>query len=251
MEKCRSIIIEDEQDNRENLRLMLQNYCPAVEVIGEASNVTEGLKLIRETKPALVFLDVEMPDGTGFDLLRSLPGFEFNVIFVTAYSGYAIKAIKFNALDYVLKPIDISELCQAVDKVAYKQSADDSMLKLTNLLANMKVSELQSRRIALASAESLQMVEIRKIMRLQGENNYTRFFIHGSSPILVSKTIKEYATMLEDYNFFRVHQSHVVNLNFVSTFIKADGGYIVMQDGEEIGVARNRKAELLEILYSS
>lgn len=248
MEKYRAIIVEDEPDNRQNLRLMLQNYCPQVNIIGEAANVAEGLDLIQKVAPTLVFLDVEMPDGTGFDLLRQLPGFDFSVIFVTAYSNYAIKAIKFNALDYVLKPIDITELIQAVDKVGYKRSADDSMLKLKNLLSNMSLTDLQSRRIALASAESLQMVEIRKIMRLQGENNYTRFFIHEASPVLVSKTIKEYAKMLEEYNFFRVHQSHVVNLNYVSTFVKSDGGYLVMTDGAEIGVARNRKADLLAVL---
>lgn len=250
METYRSIIVEDEQDNRMNLRFMLQNECPNVEIVGEAGGVAEGLKLIREVNPDLVFLDVEMPDGTGFDLLKSIPGFKFHVIFVTAYSNYAIKAIKFNAMDYILKPIDISELVQAVDKIGYKKTADESMAKLQNLLSNLEVADAQSRRLALASTESLQMVEVRNIIRLQGENNYTRFYIKGSSPILVSKTIKEYANMLEEYNFFRVHQSHVVNLNYVSSYIKADGGSLIMSDGSEVGVSRSKKAELLERLQS-
>lgn len=217
MEKFRSLIIEDEPDNRENLRLMLKNYCPGIEVVGEAGNVAEGLTEIIRIKPDLVFLDVEMPDGTGFDLLRSIPGFNFHVIFVTAYSNYAIKAIKFNAMDYILKPIDIAELIQAVGKVSQKKVADESMSKLQNLLANMDISDPQSKRIALPSADALQMVEISNIIRLGGENNYTRFYLKNNKPILVSKTLKDYVSLLEDYGFFRVHQSHLVNLKCVKS----------------------------------
>lgn len=248
MEIFKSIIVEDEPDNRRNLRLMLENYCPQVEVIGEAANVQEGIQEIRRQQPDLVFLDVEMPDGTGFDLLQAVPGMDFRVIFVTAYSHYAIKAIKFNAMDYILKPIDITELCQAVDKVTQDQQKDDSLSRIRNMLSNFQNSDYQSRRIPLASADALKMVEIRNIVRLQGENNYTRFFLKDESPILVSKTIKEFVELLEPYQFMRVHQSHVVNLNYVSSFVKSDGGYLVMEDGSEVGVSRNRKADLLEKL---
>lgn len=245
----RSLIIEDEQDNRENLRLLLQNYCPDVEVVGEGINVQSGLEAIRKHKPELVFLDVEMPDGTGFDLLRSLPKLEFEVIFVTAYSHYAIRAIKFNALDYILKPIDISELSEAVEKATRQAEQQDSMLKIQNLLSNLHTREVQNRRLPLASAESLRLVELKDIIRLQGENNYTRFYLTEGPPLLVSRTLKEYATQLEESDFLRVHQSHVVNVNHITSFVKSEGGYLVMRDGSQVGIARNRKQMVLERLY--
>lgn len=249
MKTIKSIIIEDEPDNRLNLRVMLQNYCPHVEVIAEAENVETGIQMIRQHRPELVFLDVEMPDGTGFDLLAKIGAFDFHVIFVTAYSQYAIKAIKFNALDYILKPIDISELGKAVDKAANNMDKSDSMNRIQNLLSNMQQRDLQSRRIPLASADSLRMVELSQIVRLQGENNYTRFFFTDKTSMLVSKTLKEYVEMLEPCDFMRVHQSHLVNLSYVQSFIKTDGGYLLMEDGSEVGVSRAKKQALLERLY--
>ncbi|MCB9232012.1 MAG: response regulator transcription factor [Bacteroidia bacterium] len=249
MQKIRSIIVEDEQDNRLNLKVMLQSYCPNIEVVAEAENVAEGLKTIRQYQPELVFLDVEMPDGSGFDLLARVGKPDFRVIFVTAYSQYAIKAIKFNAMDYILKPIDISELCLAVDKVSHNMKNNDSIELIQNLLGNIQHRDLQSRRIPLASADSLRMVELSQVVRLQGENNYTRFFLADGTNILVSKTLKDYDSMLESNDFIRVHQSHIVNLSFVKSFIKTDGGYLVMEDGSEVGVSRAKKQDLLDRLY--
>jgi two-component system, LytTR family, response regulator len=248
MEKVRCVLIEDEPDNRQNLRLLLGTYCPQLEIVGEAGSVEEGLITIRQARPELIFLDVELQDGTGFDLLMGLQGMDVNVIFVTAYTHYAIKAIKFNAVDYIMKPIDIHELCQAVDKASRKTEAKDSLLKIRNLITNLGTTDSSSKRIALASVDSLKMVEVRNIIRLEGENNYTRFYFKSESPMLVSKTIKEYEGMLQDFDFFRVHQSHLVNMAFVASYMKGEGGYLVMTDGAQVAVSRHRKPELIERL---
>ncbi len=249
MEKLRCVLIEDEPDNRQNLRLMIGSYCPQLEIVAEAGSVEEGLKVVRQTRPELIFLDVELGDGTGFDLLAGLQGQEANVIFVTAYTHYAIKAIKFNAVDYIMKPIDIGELCQAVDKASRKTEAKDSLHKIRNLISNLGTADNGSKRIALASVDALKMVEVRNIIRLEGENNYTRFHFKGEAPMLVSKTIKEYEGMLQDYDFFRVHQSHLINMAYVASYIKGEGGYVVMNDGTQVTVSRHRKQELMERLY--
>lgn len=249
LESVRCVIVEDEPDNRQNLRLLIENYCPQLEIAAEAGSVAEGLKVIRNIRPDLIFLDVELGDGTGFDLLASLQGMEFHVIFVTAYSHYAIKAIKFNAVDYIMKPIDILELCQAVDKASRRSEAKENLTKIRNMIQNLSTTDSGSKRIPLASVDALKLVEVRNIVRLEGENNYTRFYFKGEPPLLVSKTIKEYEGLLQDADFFRVHQSHLVNMAFVSSYIKGEGGYLELHDGTQVPVSRHRKAELLERLY--
>ncbi|MBK9452155.1 MAG: response regulator transcription factor [Bacteroidetes bacterium] len=251
MEKVRCVVIEDEPDNRQNLRLLIANYCPQLEIVAEAESVAEGLRIVRQTRPELIFLDVELQDGTGFDLLAGLQGLDVNIIFVTAYTHYAIKAIKFNAVDYIMKPIDIGELCQAVDKASRKTEAKDNLLKIRNLISNLGTPENGNKRIALASVDALKMVEVKNILRLEGENNYTRFYFKSDPPTLVSRTIKEYEAMLQDYDFFRVHQSHLVNMAYVASYVKGEGGYVVMTDGAQVAVSRHRKAELLERLSGS
>lgn len=251
MEKMRCVLIEDEPDNRQNLRLLIGAYCPQLEIVGEAGSVEEGLLLVRQLRPALIFLDVELQDGTGFDLLAGMPGLDAHVIFVTAYTHYAIKAIKFNAIDYLMKPIDIHELCQAVDKATRKTEAAENLLKIRNLISNLGAADNSGKRIALASVDALKMVEVRNIIRLEGENNYTRFYFKNESPMLVSKTIKEYEGLLQDFDFFRAHQSHLVNMAYVASYVKGEGGYLVMTDGAQVTVSRHRKPELIERLYGS
>ena len=249
-EKIRAVIVEDEPDNRENLKLLLEAYCEEIEVAAEAATVADGVREISKVQPDLVFLDVELPDGNGFDVLEKLHSKELQVIFITAFSEYAIRAIKFDALDYIMKPIDISELRSAVDKVLNKRQTMNSFSRIENLLANLHTREVQKRRIPLASADALKMVELQHIVRLEGESNYTRFYFTNDNPFLVARTLKEYEEILSDSEFMRVHQSHIVNLNFVKSYVKSDGGYLVMQDGTQVGVARNRKSGLLERLYA-
>ena len=244
----RCILIDDESDNRENLRLLLDKYCPQVEVLAEAASAEEGIKKIREHQPDLLFLDVEMPEGSGFDLLKRIGTIDFEVVFVTAYNHYAVKAIKFNALDYLLKPVDIDELVQAVEKVAGKLSNRQPDQKLHNLLANLNQQSGQQKRLPLATTDRLHFIPIEEIIHLESESNYTRFFILNSDPLLVAKTLKEYEAILSGYNFIRPHQSHLVNPHYIKTFVRHDGGYLLLTDETRIEVARSRKEEILKKL---
>ncbi|MEN6454553.1 MAG: LytTR family DNA-binding domain-containing protein [Prolixibacteraceae bacterium] len=241
----RAILIDDEPNNLENLKIMLANYCPDVSVIGEAASVRQSSELVSRLDPELLFLDIEMPGESGFDLLAQIKNIRFEVIFVTAYNNYALKAIKFNALDYILKPIDTADLTEAVNR-AKQRLADKSQLEFTKLaLQNLQLPR-KSKRIALASADKIEFFDINTIIRCLGENNYTRFFFENGESRLISKPLSEYEELLTDFDFIRVHKSHLVNGYKISSFIKKDGGYILTSDGCSVPVSRRKKDELLE-----
>jgi two-component system, LytTR family, response regulator len=242
----RSVIIDDEANNVENLKKLLAKYCPEVEVLGEASSARQGIELINLLTPDLVFLDIEMPQQTGFDLLIQIPEIRFEIIFVTAFNNYALKAIKFNALDYILKPIDIEELAAAVMR-AKKRLSDKNQLEATQQ-ALINLQQPRSKRIALASAEKIEFFEVNTIVRCLGENNYTRFYFENGESRLVSKPLSEYEDLLADHEFWRVHKSHLVNSERIVSFVKRDGGYLVTSDGCHVPVSRRKKDELLERL---
>lgn len=241
----KAIIVEDEANNRENLRLALQAYCPEVAVIGEADSALTAIDLIRECSPDLVFLDIAMPMGNGFDLLESLPAITFDIIFVTAFDQYAIRAIKFAAVDYLLKPLDIFELKKAVGRVLNKQLHRQQHANLQVLLDNL---QQQEQKIALPQSDHIEFVAISEIIRCRGDRNYTYFYLRDGRSLLVSRTLKEFSDLLEDCDFFRVHQSHLVNLHYIQKYSKRDGGTLITTDQEMIPVARARKDKLLEIL---
>lgn len=245
MTKIRALIVDDEANNRENLRLALTAYCPEVEVVAEADAAISALDGIREHSPELVFLDIAMPLGSGFDLLESLPTVDFEVIFVTAYDQYAIRAIKFAAVDYLLKPINALELKKAVQRVLVKRNKQDQRAQLETLLHNLRKQE---KKIALPQADHIEFVEVSEIVRCQGDRNYTYFHLKDGRKLLVSKTLKEYVSILDDQVFYRVHQSHLVNLNCVHKYRRRDGGILITSDGANIPVARARKEELLRRL---
>ncbi len=244
--QIKAIIIEDEKSNRENLTALLQNYCPEVPLVEVCASAIEGRQAILKHKPDLVFLDIEMPGGDGFSLLDSLTEINFEVIFVTAHDHYAIKAIKACALDYILKPIDILELTRAVDK------AKNALLRKSNdqRLQNFKHNRNQhaSSRIALPLSDKIEFVEISSITHCQAEGNYTKLFIQNQTPLLVSQTLKEYDELLIHQGFMRVHQSHLVNIKCIKSFIKSDGGYLKLLDGTSVPVSRQRKEMVLEWL---
>lgn len=243
----RTILIDDEPNNTENLKHLLTTYCPEVDVLGEAINARQGIELINLINPDLVFLDIEMPQQNGFDMLAQLSAIQFEVIFVTAYNNYALKAIKFNALDYILKPIDIEELIEAVARVRQKLS-DKSQLEVTRKALHNLQQLPQNKRIALASLDKIEFFKIESIVRCLGENNYTRFYFTDGEPRLISKPLSEYEELLSDYNFIRVHKSHLVNANQISSFVKRDGGYLIMSDGFSVPVSRRKKDDLLKQL---
>lgn len=241
MTEITAIIVDDEANNRENLRLALASYCKEVQIVGEADSAISALDVIKAQQPDLVFLDIAMPLGDGFQLLESLDKIDFDIIFVTAYNQYAIRAIKFCAIDYLLKPIDALELKQAVNRVLANQTKKQQQQKLEVLLS----SRLDTpQKIALPQSDHVEFVDLKQIIRCQGEKNYTWFYLQDGRKLLVSQTLKEYVALLEDTHFFRVHQSHLVNLQHVKKYSRRDGGYVVMTDKQQIPVARNRKDAL-------
>ncbi len=249
MKKVAAVIIDDEENNCRNLSELLQKYCSKVEITGMANSAIDGYKLIQEKKPSLVFLDIQMPGGSGFDLLERLKPVPFEVIFVTAYDQYAIRAIRLCAIDYLLKPIDLLDLQAAVDRAINKIRKKLPNQALENMLANAR-SENKDETIALPSVERLLFVNLSEIVRCLGENNYTTVFLSNGESVLVSKTLKEYEELLKLNGFLRIHQSHLVNLNYVRSYEKQDGGYLKMADGASVSISRQRKQEVLELLKS-
>ncbi len=240
-----AVIIEDERHSRESLRSDLEKKCPQVKVVGEADGIVEGERLIRTLRPELLFLDIELSDGSGFELLEKLavPGMPFllRVIFTTSHNQFAIKAFRFSAVDYLLKPVDPDELVSAVNKALAMQAGNLQVL-LNNL------NRAQPAKIALSVSDSILVYRVDEIVRLESQRNYTQFFFTRDKPLLVSKTLKEYEELLTAYGFERIHNSHLVNLGFVKKYVKSDGGYLIMEDGSNVPVAQSRKENLVKLL---
>ncbi len=244
--KLKTVIIDDESKARETITDMLALYCPELEVIGEAHDVLSGIQLIKSKKPELVFLDIKMPDGTGFDLLNRIDNKDFSLIFLTAFDEYAVKAFKFSAIDYLLKPLDPDELITAVDRVkSYRENDKDD---LSVLLDNLKSIKKDSKKIVLKTTESIFLINIADIIRCESSGNYTKFYLTNQKPVLVSHTLKEYDDILSEYNFFRTHQSHLVNLNHVVRLDKADGGVLIMSEKQHVPIATRKKDALINAL---
>ncbi|MFT4683053.1 MAG: two-component system LytT family response regulator [Flavobacteriales bacterium] len=237
----RTVIIDDEEDARSTLRAFLKQYCPQAEVVGEADGVQEGYRKILGENPDLVLLDIQMEDGTGFDLLEKIRSPQFQVIFTTAFDEFAIKAFKYSAIDYLLKPIDPDELIEAVSKVKRTPSE-----QIEHLMEYRKRGSTD--RLTLSSLDGITVVKMANILRLESESNYTNFHLATGERILVPRSMKEFEALLPKSTFFRSHQSHIINLDFVKKFVKEDGGYILMSDGTEVLVARRRKDEFLSFL---
>lgn len=244
--KIRALIIDDEPKSRENLSFLLREYCPSIELFGEASSPSEGLKLIITTKPDLIFLDIEMQEGSGFELLKALnPSISIEVIFVTAYDKYGIQAAKACAIDYILKPIDIFDLTKAVEKAERQIAPKIENRRLKELVANIDRKE-EEKRIAISLSDKIEFVPLHKIIRLEANGNYTTFHLEGTNKIMASKTLKEFQDILEPLNFLRTHQSHLVNLKKIQSYIKSDGGYILMNDGAQIPISRHKKEDVMK-----
>jgi two-component system LytT family response regulator len=240
-EKLKTIIVDDEQDAVGFISSIIGEYCPDLEVAGKAHNVTEGVREIKENRPDLVFLDVEMPNGTGFDLLLQFPDKEFEVIFITAFNHYAIRAIKFSAVDYILKPININEFIEAVNRVLQKRKERSSQGNdsVRILLENLKSAHPS--RLAIPTSDGMEYLNPKDIIRIESDRSYSWFYLPGNRKILVSRHLKEFQDILGDRNFFRSHNSHLINLRYVKKFIRREGGFIEMQDGSQIPVSRGRK----------
>ncbi len=243
-----AIIVEDEIHSREFLKNIVTTYCGNLELVALAGNVKEGVAAINMHKPDIIFLDIEMQTGAGFDLLQQFTQPEFEVIFTTAYDHYAIKAIKFSAVDYLLKPIDIEELQQAVAKVIEKKKNNSGQQALQMLLKNLQVPASAEQSITLSTNEGLEFVPLQHIIRIEASGPYSHFFIKDKKKIIVSKNLKEYELLLSEHGFFRVHNSHLINIKEVSRVIKTDGGYAVMSDGSNISISPKKKDEFFEMI---
>jgi two-component system LytT family response regulator len=243
----RTIIIDDEIKARETIQNMLTTYTDDIEVIATAGSVKEGLEVLRQTDPDLVFLDIKMGDGTGFDLLKNLKEVNFFLIFITAFEEFAIRAIKFSALDYILKPLDPDELISAVDKARDAIAKENISLRLEALFDNLDGLSNKTKKIVLKTTGSVHIVSISDIVRCESEKNYTHFYTVDREQITVSKTLKEYSEMLVEYGFYRVHQSHLVNLMRVKRYDKTEGGSLIMDDDSIVPVSYRKKDDLMKM----
>lgn len=249
MSEIKAIIVDDEQHCIDALQTMLQKKCPEVTVLGGVNSVKEARDLIDEVKPDVVFLDVEMPYQNGFELLKLFDRITFDVIFTTAYEQYALKAIKFNALDYLLKPFSVKELQDAVQKCISRRNstpADMQHSPIDVFLQNMKTLHQTHKKIALPTINGLVFMPVQNIVRCESTGNYTRIFFTDKKNLMVSRPLKEFEELLSDVDFFRVHNSHLINMQQMQSYIQGEGGFALMSDGTQVEVSRRRKADFLK-----
>jgi two-component system LytT family response regulator len=239
------LVIDDEKPTRDFIKRLIDSYHFDVEVFTDGENVATGVEAIHRLQPDLVILDIQMPDGNGFDVLKSIPVKNFEVIFITAFQEYAVQAIKFSALDYILKPIDSEELKQAIDNAVNTITKKTEESQLNVLQHNMQLNA--KRKLVLKTQESVHVVEIEDIIRCESDKNYTLFFFTNGKKILVSKTLKDFDILLSGLTFFRAQQSHLINLNYIEKYDRHDGT-IIMKDGSAIPLALARKEQFFEIL---
>lgn len=244
----RAIVVDDIETIRKKNIAVIKAHCPNIAIIGEADSVQSGVVLIRQIVPDIVFLDVEMPDGTGFDLLQKLKPIQFKVIFITGHEDFAIRAFRFSAIDYLLKPLDPQELIESVRKAEESLNKEVIELKLNTLFSNLeRPKNLQ--KLILKTADKIYSVNIQDIMHCESDKNYTTFYFVNAPKLVVSTTLKEYETMLKPFDFFRAHQSHLINLLYFDHFIKSDGGNtIVMKNKNKIPLAIRKKEEFLALI---
>lgn len=243
----KAIIVDDEPNCCKTLSILLNRYCPEVEISGAYHNGMEALQAINTLPPDLIFLDVEMPRMNGFEMLEKLPSINFHLIFTTSYDQYALKAFRFSAIDYLLKPIDRNELQKAVQKID-RRSALPEHEQLQILLQKVLHPTAVINKIALPTMEGLQMVFIDTIIYCESDDNYSVLIFKDNKKIVVSRTLKEVEEMLEEHSFMRVHRSYLVNINEIEKYVKGEGGYLVMSDGSNIDVSRSKKDSLLKKL---
>jgi two-component system LytT family response regulator len=241
-----ALIVEDEVHGLNNLKNLLAQYCEEVNVIGEAQSVEEALALVRDQslKPDVAFLDISLPDGLVFQFLNQIQPVDFEVVFVTAYEEYAIKACEYSSIGYVLKPIDPDLLKEAVARIRGRKP-EEIQRRLQLFQQHFNNPNLFNK-ISISALDGIYFVNIKEIVRFEAEDNYTHIFLETGERITASKTIKAYEDMLEPYNFYRVHKRHVINLNFMRKFVKGDGGYLIMDDGIRIEVSRRRRPAFME-----
>lgn len=242
------VIVDDEPMARETVKSIIIDRFPEINIVGQAGSVQSAIDIIKDTKPDLVFLDVDLTDGYGFDILTILKPIDFKVIFITAHQEYAIKAIKFSAFDFILKPVSVSELSAAINRAKIEENSNNQSLKWNAFFNN--IEDKDKKIIVLKTSESIHLVHVANIIKCEADNNYSTFYLVGGEKIVISKGLKEYEEMLSELGFFRVHQSHLINLKFVSRYDKRDGGFVVLTDKTHVPVSQRKKQKLLEFFDS-
>lgn len=247
-----AVLIDDDQNLREGMKGLLERFATNIKIIGEADSVLSGIEVINTLKPQVVFLDIQLNDGTGFDILEQLAAkhgtIKSNIVFITAHEQYAIKAFRFSALDFLLKPVDPDELQKVIVKIESVLQKTNDYAHIDLLLENIRKKVDNFKRIALSTSDGIHLFEISDIIRCESEDNYTKFYIKNNKPVLISKTLKEYEELLTEHGFERIHQSHLINLNFLKSYIKKDGGYVIMADESHLPISQRKKERLQEIL---
>jgi len=244
----RALIVDDEALARTTLKAFIEDYCPELTIVGEASNVPEAIKLIGKLNPALIFLDIEMPKISGLEL----PSFfeddelDFQIIFTTAYSQYAVEAFRLSAVDYLLKPIEIEQLQEAVQRAIEHKTPATQQKNIKALQENLNDNHLQ--RLVVPTADGFEFIEIKDIESLQAEGSYTKIKLSNKKTLIVSRNLKEFQKLEQYGHFFKCHRSHIVNLSAIKQFVRTDGGYIVMNTGDNIPISKRRKNEFLELI---
>jgi two-component system, LytTR family, response regulator len=244
MYKC--VIIDDERPSVETLRHIIQNYCSEdLNIVGTAGSVEEAYAVINEKNPDIIFLDIEMPHGSGFDLLEKFSDTSFEVIFTTGFDEYAVTAIKFSALDYLLKPINIEELKEAVKKAKKRLEGKNSQQNLQFLVQNLRNPRDKTNKIPLPILNGFQFITINSIIYCESDEDYTYVYLSDNTRMAVTKSIKEFEDLLVAYDFFRIHHSYLINRSFIKKYIKGEGGTVLTDQGVELPVSRRRKTEFL------
>lgn len=243
----RTLVVDDERHIREMLVGMAPALCQNIQVVGEAEGVKDALESIRKLNPDLLLLDIQLKDGNGFEILERFGELPFKVIFITAYEEYAVKAFQISAIDYLVKPVDPDELQKALERTVQTIQAE-FLMKMNTLFDNMNYKTIEEKKIVLKTSNNIHLVKICEVVHCDSFQNYTEFNLTGDRKIVVSRTLKDYEELLKDFSFFRVHKSHLINLRFIERYEKADGGNVVMSNGNHIPVASRKQGELLELL---
>ncbi|MFN3405609.1 MAG: LytR/AlgR family response regulator transcription factor [Cytophagaceae bacterium] len=243
--KLTAVIVDDEEASRDTLKNYLGKYCPDVEILALADSVKTGIAAVQEHKPDILFLDVEMPYGNAFDLLEQVGESSFETVFVTAYSHYALKALNLSAAYYLLKPIEIDELINAVEKIKAGKQKDNHSFHTKILIENIQTMNKQLQKIVLPLMEGFEVIQVKDIVRCQANDNFTDFALSDGRKLLICRTLKHYESILEEFDFCRIHKSHLVNVQHIKKYLKGKGGQVVMSDGSTVDVSPNKKDELL------
>jgi two-component system, LytTR family, response regulator len=247
MEKIKAILIDDELNSLQNLQQKLEGFCPDVAIVAITQKPEEGILLIRQHQPDVVFLDIEMPRMSGFRMLGELGEYDFDIIFTTAYNHYSIDAIRISAFDYLVKPIGIEDLQQAVERLS-KSLNRQTKEKIDILKKSLSDNRTQEDKIAISTSEGIEFIPIKNIIHIESRSNYSKIFLTDNKSITVTKILKDFEEMLLPYNFYRIHNSHLINLNYIQKYVRSQGGHVQLQDGTLIDISRRKKEEFLKMI---